>query len=220
MSTIWDNVEDFEVEQHPEYIGGYTVEVGDYVHVLRPDTARTTGPYEVTNVQNGRFCFRLSSSLTRWLDTDWVTDIDEERRRSVERREAAVEKRKARDLDEVMAVCKAHARTKCDEVWPGGTVDPDDITWFWNTRLRRSAGMAYHNSAVPNHVDGDLAIGLAPDYYYQHGIEELLEVVRHELIHIHQYEHPDGGRGGHGPKFRQWLDDMDTHRHCKHWSKE
>jgi predicted SprT family Zn-dependent metalloprotease len=67
--------------------------------------------------------------------------------------------------------------------------------------------------------DARYAIGLAPDYYYQKGIDNLLEVVRHELIHQWQYQHPDGGRGGHGPKFRQWVDDLDTERYCKHWSK-
>lgn len=65
------------------------------------------------------------------------------------------------------------------------------------------------------------AIGLAPGYYYQHGIDEMLAVVRHGLIHAWEYFHPDCHTGGsHGPKFKQWIDDMDTHRHCKHWSKE
>lgn len=123
------------------------------------------------------------------------------------------------DLDTLLNdVVIPHARSKCDEVWPGGTVDVDSISWFWNPQLSHCAGKAYYGNAVPKtYADGNLAIGLAPMYYYKHGVDELLELVRHELIHVWSYEHPDVSNVGHGPKFKQWLGDMDTHRHCKHW---
>jgi hypothetical protein len=126
------------------------------------------------------------------------------------------------DMDALMEeIVIPHARKWVNDVWPGGTVDVDSIDFFWNPQLTNSAGKAYKGSAVPESMaSGYYAIGLAPDYYYQHGLDELLAVVRHELIHQWEYQHPDGGDGGHGPKFKQWIDDMDTHRHCKLWSKK
>lgn len=133
-----------------------------------------------------------------------------------------VRQRKETDMDVLMEdVVIPHARKVVDEVWPGGSVDVDEIDWFWNPYLTDAAGMAYYGSAVPESMaSGRYAIGLAPDYYYQKGIDSLLGIVRHELIHQWQYQHPDGGDGGHGQKFKQWMDDLDTHRHCNIWSKE
>ena len=128
-------------------------------------------------------------------------------------------KRRQADMDAILDLVIEHARDRCAEVWPGGTVDPDDIYWFWNTRLSSSAGMAY---ARKGRQHGDRpAIGLAPDYYYQFGLDAVLRTARHELIHQWQYEHPDGfDSGGHGTDFKQWVDDLDTTRHCEHWSKQ
>lgn len=164
---------------------------------------------------------------SRWIPKTRVIEFNSEgtqllhnrlRKQKNEQQEMARRKEET-DLDALIDdVIKPHARQKVAEVWPGGTVDVDEISWFWNTRLRRCAGKAYSGNAVPQMAgDARLAIGLAPRYFYKHGVEELLSVVRHELIHIWQYEHPDSNKGGHGPKFRQWLDDMDTHRHCKNW---
>ena len=123
-------------------------------------------------------------------------------------------------MDALLDLVIEHARGRCAEVWPGGTVDVDDIHWFWNTRLSSSAGIAYPRRNPKHGGEEHPAIGLAPDYYYQFGLDGLLKTVRHELIHQWQYEHPDGGYGGHGPKFRQWVDDLDTTRHCQHWNKQ
>lgn len=171
----------------------------------------------------------LSDGGTGWIPEQRVVDIDAERKeellemkRQQEEYRALVSKRKETDMDLLMEeVVIPHARRVCEDVWPGGTVDVDEIEWFWNPQLTNSAGMAYYGSAVPETLAGDAeyAIGLAPAYYYQHGVDELLEVVRHELIHQWQFQHPDGGRGIHGPKFKQWVDDLNTSRHCKHWSK-
>jgi hypothetical protein len=146
------------------------------------------------------------------------TDMDAQSEQTLP--EPAQRRKEETDIDVLLHdVVIPHARTKANDVWPGGTVDVDEINWFWNPQLSNAAGMAYHGSAVPQrYVDGRLAIGLAKEYYYKHGVEDLLEVVRHELIHIWQYEHPDAPNGhGHGPGFKQWMNDMDTHRHCNHW---
>lgn len=167
---------------------------------------------------------------TSWVPRDRIVGTNvhqkakfEYRREKARRKRARIEKRKETDLDTLMnEVVIPHARKKATEVWPGGTVDVDEICWFWNPQLSNAAGMAYSNGAVPKSMaSGRLAIGLAPDYYYQKGIEELLDTVRHELIHVWQFEHENGkSNGGHGPDFRQWMDEMGCNRHCKHWSKE
>lgn len=160
---------------------------------------------------------RIESEIEKQLNGE--DDNDEP-----ERSEAYQRREEETDLETLMEeIIKPHARKKVNEVWPGGTVDVDEITWFWSNRYSWAAGYAYHGSAIPQDVDVEgrrLAIGLSPHYYYQHGIDALLGIVRHELIHIWQYEHPDAPNGGgHGRGFKQWLDDMDTHRHCKTWSK-
>lgn len=143
-------------------------------------------------------------------------DTEEEESHS----EAYLMRKEETDMDVLMEeIVKPHARKKVSEVW-NDTIDFEKITWFWNPFLTSSTGMAYWGSAVPDYANNEgprIAIGLADGYYYQHGVDELLAVVRHELIHIWQAEHPAGDRIGHGPKFKQWLDDMDTHRYCNHW---
>jgi len=169
------------------------------------------------------------SGSSRWIPKTRVIEFNSEgtqmlhtRLRKRKNKQQKIERRKEEtDLDVLMEeVVKPHARKKVNEVWPGGTVDVDEISWFWNTRLRSCAGKAYHGNAVPQMAgDADLAIGLAPAYFYQHGRGELLAVVRHELIHCWEFNHTDINGCGHGPKFKQWIDDMDTHRHCKNWTK-
>lgn len=113
-----------------------------------------------------------------------------------------------------------HARRKCEEVWPGGTVDVDEISWFWNPQLTSCAGKAYWRGAEPSdrYDISSPAIGLSPYSYYVHGIDELLSTVRHELIHIWQCKHENGfSRGGHAKDFKQWIGDMDTGRYCQHF---
>lgn len=109
-----------------------------------------------------------------------------------------------------------HAETWSQDVFDG-TVDVSKISFFWNPYLTDSAGMAY--SSVPNTLPGrGLGIGLSKDYYYARGRDELLRIVRHELIHIWQYI--SNGKMGHGKDFRQWVSDMNTDRHCRPWNRK
>lgn len=202
---------------------------GNVIGQEKYNPSGTSAYYVVRDVDGFRVnvAWGDKNGSTRWVPRDRIIGTSvhqkakfEYRREKNRREQERIAQRKETDLDVLMEeVIKPHARKKVNEVWPGGTVDVDEISWFWNTRLSNCAGKAYWGTAVPQMAGGGhIAIGLAPGYYYQHGIEALLEVVRHELIHCWEYEHPDAN-GGHGPKFKQWLDDMDTHRHCKNWSK-
>ncbi|RLM68566.1 SprT-like domain-containing protein [Halorubrum sp. Atlit-26R] len=151
---------------------------------------------------------------------DRITDEIETQRRSGDESEApaytgkAKERKENTDMDALLEnEVIPHARDRVADVWPGGTVDVDEIAFFWNPQLTTHWGMAYPEGSVPRrYVDEQyrLAIGFQPAHYYRAGLESLKETCRHELIHIWQYEHPDGGTGGHGPKFKQWVDDMGT----------
>lgn len=123
----------------------------------------------------------------------------------------AIEKAESSDRESVLLVAQTHADEVCQRVWPGGTVRPDELQWTWNNRLRSSAGRFCPNGDDPERIE------LAWEYYELHGMLELLDVVRHELIHAWQYNHPDVGRAGHGQSFKQWVSDLDTSRHCKSW---
>lgn len=112
------------------------------------------------------------------------------------------------DKEAVMDICIQHAHDVVQEVWSGGTVDPDTLQWKWNNRLRSSAG---------RYCTHPPTIELAWEYFEKHNWNELLSIVRHELIHAWQHKHPDCNNIGHGPKFKQWLDDLETEKHCKYW---
>lgn len=226
VKTKWDGGE-YDPHGENERIGQVRFLSDDRIeNVDDPETELVTNTHIVVEDDGFKVKVKMGMNGTpRWIPRDLIVGVDpekkaeyEERQRARERREQRIETRRNTDLEMVMGeVIKPHARKMVSEAWPGGTVSVDDIAWFWNTRLRSAAGKAYWGTAVPEMADGGrLAIGLAPEYYYEHGIDELLAVVRHELIHIWQYEHPEGD-GGHGPTFHQWTEDLDTHRHCKHW---
>jgi len=170
---------------------------------------------EVMLKAKGYVSKRIRTDINRQLNGNNTTENNNESEPT-----SVKQRREETDMDTLLNdVVIPHARQTANDVWPGGTVDVDEIKFFWNNHLTTCAGRAYHGTAIPRtYVEDDyrLAIALAPEYYYQHGVDELLEVVRHELIHIWQYEH-EMGCGGHGKDFKQWLGDADTHRHCKHW---
>lgn len=115
------------------------------------------------------------------------------------------------DRDSILLLTQVHAEEVCSQVW-GSTIDLQEIDWSWNNRFQSTAGRYTPRS----YRDGP-KIEVAWGYYDRHGLLDYLQVVRHELIHAWQDYHPDGGRLGHGPKFKQWIEDLQTHRHCKHW---
>ncbi|MFC7009873.1 SprT family zinc-dependent metalloprotease [Halalkalicoccus salilacus] len=77
--------------------------------------------------------------------------------------------------------------------------------------MQRSAGKAIYDSE-----NEEITIRLSWDAYKAYGWKQFARVVRHELIHAWQYvEH---GKAGHGPTFRQWIDPLETDRHCERYA--
>lgn len=160
----------------------------------------------------------------QWYPTDIVIAIDadakqnwEERRDRRRRQQERVEARKNQDRSEVMQVCIAHARKVCADVWPAGTVDPGEITWFWwknsgsNTygrcwKYAQDSSAEYHGADIVN--PWKPAIGLNWSTYVHEGLDRLLQTVRHELIHAWQALHNDCRRIDHSQTFKQWCPDM------------
>lgn len=70
----------------------------------------------------------------------------------------------------------------------------------WNARLRTSAGRFVHSASC---------IELNPHYMAYYGEQELVDTIKHELIHYH---HP---RAGHGPIFHREADRIACRRHCQ-----
>ncbi len=226
--NVGDHIETLKYSGHGTVYDDDNNKIGDKKY----NANGTITYYTVRKIEDDRVLAQWGNRDTmNWLPREQIVGVsvydkakaeytEYKRQRAAAKKQAKVSKRKETDLDTLMEeVVIPHARKWADEVWPGGTVDVDEICWFWNNYLSDAAGMAYYGNAVPRTMaSGRLAIGLAPEYYYQKGIDNLLSIVRHELIHIWQYEHPEGD-GGHGPTFHQWTDDMDTTRYCKHWSK-
>lgn len=196
---------------------------------LSDDANASEGPtWEVVEIDGirwrGIFSPNNDPENGQWFPRDIVYAIDEETKREwEERREQRrqrlerVEARKNQDRDEVMQVCIAHARKVCTDVWPGGTVDPDEITWFWwkssgsNTYGRcweyaRDSSAEHHGAEI---VDPRKpAIGLNWSTYVNHGMDRMLQTVRHELVHAWQALHDNCNSIDHSQTFKQWCPDM------------
>lgn len=132
------------------------------------------------------------------------------------------------DPETMEQVYRIHAKEAVEKVWPGGTVTigPGGNTHIEvSNRMRTYYGRAiYARTYRPNdeyavrYEDYDhleptdskfVVIRLNSDLPDMKGTYGALETVRHELIHAWQFLHPNG-ETGHGPTFKQWLDDMDV----------
>lgn len=150
----------------------------------------------------------------QWIPYDTVDSVAHDSMERRDRRRAIKRKRKQADKDALLALCKRHAKAEAERVWPGGTVPVDDITFSFNPRLSYHGGRYYPRSyygadkPVPH-------IELCFDRYVNRGLGELLEIVRHELIHAWQDYHPDGhppdAHKHHGRDFKQWIEPLNTH---------
>lgn len=103
----------------------------------------------------------------------------------------------------------AHAADVATEHFP--EVPVTAITWEISTRMQRSAGKAIYRSKTE-----EITIRLSWDVYKAYGWEQFARVVRHELIHAWQYFEYE--KAGHGPTFRQWIEPLDTDRHCERYA--
>ena len=111
------------------------------------------------------------------------------------------------------ALCEhaaAHAVAVAAEHFPELPVDA--IDWETSTRMQRSAGRAiydYRSEAI--------TIRLSWDAYEAYGWKQFARVVRHELIHAWQYH--EYSEADHGPTFRQWVEPLETDRHCEQYTE-
>lgn len=111
------------------------------------------------------------------------------------------------------ALCEraeAHATDVAAEHFPALPVD--SITWETSTRMQRSAGVAIYERQST-----EITIRLSWDAYETYGWEQFARVVRHELIHAWQYH--EYSEADHGPTFRQWVEPLETDRHCERYTE-
>lgn len=87
-------------------------------------------------------------------------------------------------------------------------VDLESVTWEVSRRAKRRAGACRYD---PD--SGDVTIRLTWAAYETFGWEEFSGVVRHELVHAHEFQ--EHGESGHGPRFRALADRVDAPRRCR-----
>jgi SprT-like protein len=119
----------------------------------------------------------------------------------------------ADDHETKQALCEravAHATVVAAEHFPALPVEA--ITWETSTRTERSAG-----EAIYNRQREEIMIRLSWDAYQEWGWEQFARTVRHELIHAWQYH--ERGNADHGWTFWQWIDSLDTDRHCEQYAE-
>ncbi|ADJ16716.1 SprT family zinc-dependent metalloprotease [Halalkalicoccus jeotgali] len=148
---------------------------------------------------------------TRLTDDDWTastaesqpvpaqSDTDEKSGESLPTTKAALCERAA-----------AHATKIAAEHFPEISVGM--IDWETSTRMQRSAGVAIYDQQSEQ-----VTIRLSWDAYESYGWEQFSRVIRHELIHAWQYH--EYGEADHGSTFRQWVEPLETDRHCEQYTE-
>ena len=144
------------------------------------------------------------------MDGDWTTSAAECRSAPAQSDE---DESGTENYPETKAALCERAAAHADEVaaehfpeLPVATID-----WETSTRMQRSAGVAIYE-----HQRKQITIRLSWDAYEAYGWEQFSRVVRHELIHAWQYH--EYGEADHGPSFRQWIEPLETDRHCERYS--
>lgn len=108
------------------------------------------------------------------------------------------------------ALCEraeAHATDVAAEHFPELSVE--SITWETSTRMHRSAGVAIYDRQS---TEITIASRGMPT---RRTAGSSLPEVHHELIHAWQYH--EYGEADHGPTFRQWIEPLETDRHCEQY---
>ena len=77
--------------------------------------------------------------------------------------------------------------------------------------MQRSAGVAIYE-----HRSGKITIRLSWDAYEAYG-GAIRAWFANELIHAWQYH--ERGDADHGPTFRQWVEPLETDRHCERYAE-
>ncbi|QFU82884.1 SprT family zinc-dependent metalloprotease [Natronorubrum aibiense] len=111
--------------------------------------------------------------------------------------------------DELLARARIHAREVLAD--HALEIDRDALEWEVTTRARRRAGACRWD------VDREVAtIVLTRQAYERYDWPAFAGVVRHELVHVWEFQH--FGESGHGPRFREQAAILDAPRHCRRFS--
>lgn len=115
--------------------------------------------------------------------------------------------------------CEEYARYAVDEYDTFDPVNMDDVRVEQSQKLERAAGKAgvkAEKTILGIQNARDMFMRFAFDAYQEWGFEEFKRVIRHELIHITQFE--NGEQGGHGFGFKRMAEEVDTDRHCEQFT--
>lgn len=95
------------------------------------------------------------------------------------------------------------------EEWPLAPehVDIDGVTFETSTRMERKHGVCVGGT------EGRCTVRLSQKTADRAGFSAIEETVRHELVHVLQFQ-TDGLEMGHGPSFRRWVDPLELSGRC------
>jgi len=111
--------------------------------------------------------------------------------------------------------CEEYAEWAVDHYDEFGEVTLDTVTVQVSQKLKRAAGKAgTGRSNVPTKWYMRFAYGAYEKWGWG---EEVEATIRHELVHIKQYQ--ETGSGGHGVDFKIMADNVDAPRHCKQFTE-
>jgi SprT-like protein len=119
------------------------------------------------------------------------------------------QRRKPETKAELRERAAKHAQEVASEHFPELPVE--SIEWETSTRMQRAAGKAGYNKKTE-----EIVIRLSWDAYREYGWNKFARTVRHELIHAYQYH--EYGEADHGPTFMEWIEPLDTDRHCEQYA--
>jgi hypothetical protein len=112
--------------------------------------------------------------------------------------------------------CEAYAEWAVNHYDVFDPVDLSDVTIEVSTKLKRAAGKAGAKNKMLGDITG-MYMRFAFGAYEKWGwSEEIRETIRHELVHLAQYE--ERGEGGHGFDFELKADKADCPKHCKQFT--
>ena len=119
--------------------------------------------------------------------------------------------------DELKQAAIRHAEeTLVDHPSLGDPIDLSDVRFEISHRMKRTAGRCIRHRPGGSTPNDGYTIRLARRGYDNRGYDEFLSTVRHELVHVWQYEVHDSG--DHGETFAQWTDILVIEQHCEHFT--
>ena len=121
------------------------------------------------------------------------------------------------DSHDLSALARQYAQAVISgNEWPltSDHVDLGCVTFETSTRLKRKHGVCISDG-------GDrCTIRLSKQTYECAGFGAIQETIRHELVHVLQYQ-DDDLQAGHGASFKRWVDPLDLSGRCsQHYSPD